>query len=849
MAKKIVAIEVQIEGNKQLTQLQGNLENTQRQLKSLRNAEKRGIITAKEAVNERARLNVQLKANRNALIDQQNAILKNNNALKKNSGFVAGVRKGISQYATSMFGLTAAIAGVTAIVGGAVKIFKDFEAANSKLEAVLGATENQMEKLSTQAKNLGSTTAFTASQVTELQTEYAKLGFPTEEILNMTEATLNGAAALGSELGEQAALTGATLKQFGLDSTDAARVNDVLAKSASSSALDFSKLSTALPIVGATAKTAGVDLERTTALLGTLSDRGIDASTAATSLRNIFLELSKKGITYNEAMEKINNATDKNKVAMDLFGKRAATAGIILSETEGNVTDLTEALKKSDGAAKAMADTMLDNLAGDITKAGSAWEGFILSLEDGEGFFSKLMRGFTQSITEFLGGLTELNEFDWSSLFVENSTTNERALLSLSESVLKIVNPAMGEAAATINEKLNSSLVEADEKLKALNEEQLRSKFVIEEQTKLYVAEGLSIDEIKKKFENQLISLRKLNDEKLKTTETTREETETEKELTDEEKELTDEEKAAINEKARKRAEAEAKAKKDALDRIKETEVEDEDEDFMFLIDNEIAKNEALKAERDRAREEERQAQEEFTNAQIDSNEREFENEKTLNRLRFEQNQQRLAAAAGLFNSLSGLAKEGSAAQKGLATTGAIINTYAGAAAALAPPPIGGGPIVGPLIAAATIANGLAQVARINGVKFEEGGLINGASHSQGGVPFTVNGVGGFEAEGGEYIINKRSTAMFRPLIESINEAGRTGSMNNKYFANGGATPRVTGVTAQQQTLMATTDTMEMFSSNIIDGINNKEVINVATNTSDVATEVFNIQSEATFGS
>lgn len=822
MAKKIVAIEVQIEGNKQLTQLQGNLENTQRQLKSLRNAEKRGIITAKEAVNERARLNVQLKANRNALIDQQNAILKNNNALKKNSGFVAGVRKGISQYATSMFGLTAAIAGVTAIVGGAVKIFKDFEAANSKLEAVLGATENQMKKLSTQAKNLGSTTAFTASQVTELQTEYAKLGFPTEEILNMTEATLNGAAALGSELGEQAALTGATLKQFGLDSTDAARVNDVLAKSASSSALDFSKLSTALPIVGATAKTAGVDLERTTALLGTLSDRGIDASTAATSLRNIFLELSKKGITYNEAMEKINNATDKNKVAMDLFGKRAATAGIILSETEGNVADLTEALRKSDGAAKAMADTMLDNLSGDLTKAQSAWEGFILSLEDGNGVIGKVSRGAIQAFTNILGGITDLSNFDFNN-FADGLDSYLTALTGI-EIELDKITPAV-DSLSDIYGKLNR--------------EQLKDSEVQRQILTNFLEVGLSAEEAKAKY-LELIKAAKDGKKELTNINEETEETETE---------LTDEEIAAINEKARKRAEAEAKAKKDALDRIKETEVEDEDEDFMFLVDNEIAKNEALKAERDRAREEERQAQEEFTNAQIDSNEREFENEKTLNRLRFEQNQQRLAAAAGLFNALSGLAKEGSATQKGLATTGAIINTYAGAAAALAPPPIGGGPIVGPLIAAATIANGLAQVARINGVKFEEGGLINGASHSQGGVPFTVNGVGGFEAEGGEYIINKRSTAMFRPLIESINEAGRTGSMNNKYFANGGATPRVTGVTAQQQTLMATTDTMEMFSSNIIDGINNKEVINVATNTSDVATEVFNIQNEATFGS
>ncbi len=292
-----------------------------------------------------------------------------------------------------------AIAGVGAAISSAVGIFKDFEKANSTLAAVLGKGVDEMGALRDQAKQLGSTTAFTASQVTELQTELAKLGFAEQDIQNMAESTLNAASALGSELGEQAALTGATLKSFGLDSTEAARVNDVLAKSASTSALDFSKLATALPIVGATAKTAGVSLERTTALLGTLSNNGLDASSSATALRNIFLELSKKGLTWEQAMAKINGATDKNAVAMDLFGKRSATAAIILADSGESLGELENGLNNARGAAKKMADTMLDNLTGDLTIAQSAYEGFILSMEDGTGVLSQAMRSITQEFT------------------------------------------------------------------------------------------------------------------------------------------------------------------------------------------------------------------------------------------------------------------------------------------------------------------------------------------------------------------------------------------------------------------------------------------------------------------
>ena len=226
----------------------------------------------------------------------------------------------------------------------------------------------------------------------------------------MTKATLDGAAALGSDLGEQAALTGALLKQFSLDSIEAGRVNDVLAKSAASSALDFSKLSTALPIVGATANAVGVDLERTTAILGTLSDRGLDASTSGTSLRNVFLELSKQGLTMDQAMAKINGSTDKAKTSMELFGKRGATTGLILAETGESVDALESELIDADGAAQDMADTMLNNLAGDITKSESAWEGFILSLEDGSGTMSNVMRNATQSFTRLLNGMTLLND-------------------------------------------------------------------------------------------------------------------------------------------------------------------------------------------------------------------------------------------------------------------------------------------------------------------------------------------------------------------------------------------------------------------------------------------------------
>jgi hypothetical protein len=63
-----------------------------------------------------------------------------------------------------------------------------------------------------------------------------------------------------------------------------------------------------LPIVAGAAGAVGVSLEKLVAQLGQAADRGVDASSMATGLRNIYIQLKDKGLTYNEAMKKINQS-------------------------------------------------------------------------------------------------------------------------------------------------------------------------------------------------------------------------------------------------------------------------------------------------------------------------------------------------------------------------------------------------------------------------------------------------------------------------------------------------------------------------------------------------------------
>jgi hypothetical protein len=74
------------------------------------------------------------------------------------------------------------------------------------------------------------------------------------------------------------------------------------------------------------------------------------------------------------------------------------------------------------------------------------------------------------------------------------------------------------------------------------------------------------------------------------------------------------------------------------------------------------------------------------------------------------------------------------------------------------------------------------------GSKFANGGLLTGPSHSQGGIKTRLG-----ELEGGEFVINKRSTASFLPLLNAINSTGK------RKYEDGGMTASMD----QLQTLMA----------------------------------------------
>ena len=309
--------------------------------------------------------------------------------------------------------------GAQAVINGIVASFTklrqgvgdvvNFEFSISRLAAILGTTSDKINDLTLDAKRLGATTKYTASQAAELQIELAKLGFTKKEILESTEYILRFAQATGSELSEAAALSGAALRMFNADTRETERYVSAMAVATTKSALSFSYLATAMPIVGPVAKAFNFTIEDTLSLLGKLADSGFDASMAATATRNIFLNLAddsgklakalgqpvktlpdlvagllklkEQGVDLNTTLE----LTDKRSVAA--FNAFLTAADKIIP-LRNQITGVDEELAKT-------ARTMGENIKGELANLSSAWESFMITLLRGTDTISSVLSEFT----------------------------------------------------------------------------------------------------------------------------------------------------------------------------------------------------------------------------------------------------------------------------------------------------------------------------------------------------------------------------------------------------------------------------------------------------------------------
>lgn len=327
-------------------------------------------------------------------------------------GFQSGI-DGIGSIAEKGLKATGAILAGTATAIGAigaasVKVGSDFEASMSKVAAISGATGDDLKALTDKAKEMGATTKFSASESADALQYMAMAGWKTENMLNGLEGIMNLAAASGEDLATTSDIVTDALTAFGLSAEDSTHFADVLAQASSNANTNVGMMGETFKYVAPVAGALGYTAEDTALAIGLMANSGIKASQAGTSLRSIMSRMAKPTKEVQGAMDKLGvsltdsngNMKSLNEVMGDLrngfaglseaeaaemaaaLGGQEAMSGLlaIVNASDDDFDKLSDAIYSCDGAAKRMADTMNDNLQGQITILKSGLEGLGISL-------------------------------------------------------------------------------------------------------------------------------------------------------------------------------------------------------------------------------------------------------------------------------------------------------------------------------------------------------------------------------------------------------------------------------------------------------------------------------------
>ena len=286
-------------------------------------------------------------------------------------------------------------ATVTALGTASVKAAADFEAAMSKVAAVSGATGSDLEALSKKAREMGSKTKFSASEAAEAMNYMAMAGWKTEDMLSGIEGVMNLAAASGEDLATTSDIVTDALTAFGLSAQDSGHFADVLAAASSNANTNVSMMGETFKYCAPIAGALGFSVEDTAEAIGLMANAGIKSTQAGTSLRTIMTNLSGEVKICGENIGEVTVATtnadgsmrdlsdiladcrtafsglsesEKAAAAESLVGKNAMSGFLALMNAgEGDIAKLSGAIDNCNGAAQSMADTMNNNLEGQLT--------------------------------------------------------------------------------------------------------------------------------------------------------------------------------------------------------------------------------------------------------------------------------------------------------------------------------------------------------------------------------------------------------------------------------------------------------------------------------------------------
>jgi TP901 family phage tail tape measure protein len=305
----------------------------------------------------------------------------------------------------------------------------NFEKSMNRVKALSGATAAEFAALREQAIDLGSTTQYSASQAADAMGYLSMAGFDATQTLDALPGVLSLAAAGSIELADAADIASNILSGYGFAARDVGKVNDILAKTFTSTNTTLMSLGETFKYVGPVAASAGVKFEEISAAIGLMGNAGIQGSEAGTALRGAIARLLKPtaevtktlnqlGVTVVDSngkllplvdiVRQLESAGADTADMMTIFGLEAGPAmQALVSQGSGALSDLTTKLMNAGGTASRIATTQMAGFNGSMDELKSAAEGLMIAVGDAGllGWMTSLAKTMT-SLTASMSALS-----------------------------------------------------------------------------------------------------------------------------------------------------------------------------------------------------------------------------------------------------------------------------------------------------------------------------------------------------------------------------------------------------------------------------------------------------------
>lgn len=318
---------------------------------------------------------------------------------------------------------------VTGLGTAAVKTAADFDSAMSRVAAVSGATGSDFDSLRDKAREMGAKTKFSATEAADAMNYMAMAGWKTEDMLSGIEGVMYLAAASGEDLATTSDIVTDALTAFGLTAADSGHFADVLAAASSNANTNVSMMGETFKYCAPVAGALGFSVEDTAEAIGLMGNAGIKASQAGTSMRSIMTNLTGDVKLSGAAIGDVTIATtnadgsmrslsailadcrvafggmteaEKANNAEALVGKNAMSGFLaLMNAAPEDIEKVSGAVNNCKDAAKNMADTMQDNLEGQLTILKSQLQELAIS-------FGDLLMPAVRSIVSGLQGMVDV---------------------------------------------------------------------------------------------------------------------------------------------------------------------------------------------------------------------------------------------------------------------------------------------------------------------------------------------------------------------------------------------------------------------------------------------------------